>query len=152
LQNINNGGNEYAIDFWVYIYTYLGGTTFTGADIIWDKNIRIQLGYTGSTLQSYCYPYVDASNLPAYSFKATYTIQEGKWVYIQCIVNFNLNEIYFNTKTSVAITEARPTPVSSSTMLKIKDNSLNENYGVFFLREIKMWTGQYNFLLDIARM
>ena len=70
---------------------------------------------------------------------------------MQCIIDHTSLKINLNDRNPENILDKRWNVGTELTTLSIVD-SMKENYGVVFVREIKMWTGQYNFLLDVARM
>ena len=151
VQNIVYPKNkEYTLEFWAYIQTYTGGQ-FNNLDVIWDKAARIQLINVANVIKSRCYAYVDITNLLSYSNYYEDTITEKVWSYLRCAVSQRLSQYYTNSMPPLSYS-TMPIVNANFTTLTIVDNEVNLNYGVSFIRELKLLSNYDFSFFNLGRL
>ena len=143
--------NEKALEFWIYIYSYVDGT-YTGLEISWDLHAKVEIVFSSSVYKTRCYPFVDMSS--SYAGYYEDTISQKSWYRIRCAVNTFTKKYYTNQLPEIGIAPAIPSfSAPTTTKLFIADKvSTNLNYGFQFVRELKLWSS-YNFaFFDTSRL
>ena len=105
--------NEYTLEFWMYIGSYINIDNFNSIDIIWDAHLRISvINYKSkssnknnkSNIIATCYPYVEVkyNNIDKYYdyYKQEYindnntnSFEIDKWSYFRCAVYRRINNV-----------------------------------------------------------
>jgi hypothetical protein len=151
IQNVkapNNG--EYAIEFWVYLYSYNStNVAFESEEIIWDNYSYMKIFYSQNSLGVICNPvYQDSSALQYKGFENQDILNKGlmTWVQVSCATNiplkkYNLNKKIFDldllTDPGLMIDNSS----RSSTNLLIRSGANSRtNYGFLFIKELKLWS------------
>ncbi len=152
--------NEYTIEFWTFIYSYVYNSNFKGIHLEWNFHNKITL-FFDSDLKVTCYPIFDNSEGLNEFLIDQYTkqIYFDKWNYIRCGTNLLENEYFLNDDKQTIKTlniyypnyESIINDNTKEKYFKIyrNDNSLT-NFGFIFLREIKLWQ-QYNYKNIISK-
>lgn len=145
--------NEISLEFWAYIYTYVPGT-FTSLDVMWDKQARIQIIYTGGSLKANCFPFVDITNLSSYTTSMQDSMVVKTWYYLRCAVNTFTKKYFINSFAQQPYTPFPTFTASNTTSLQITDNMslANWNYGFSFIRELKLLSNYPFQFWDPSRM
>jgi len=146
---------EYTIEFWTWVYVYSpGANVFTSFDIYWDLHNRVTVFNNVGALQVHCYSLSDKSNPSRFSEKSTSSLNYAQWSNVRCGTNLLTKKFFLNlvesTLQTVDIPDLTATPTVS---LQIGQavGSLT-NWGVLFIRNLKLWQ-EYNFnLIDTSYM
>lgn len=116
---------------------------FHGMLIEWDKHLTIELGYTGSSYTSTCFPiFGQTLNSEKINFNPT----QQNWGYLRCSVNIT-KKLYFHfdeplvTEEKILLGTNSDVSNSANTLVfKGKtDNSILANSGVAFIRQVRLW-------------
>ena len=155
LNNIEIGSStSYMIDFWVFIHSYIDNNNFKGGTIEWTHFIKIDI-YLNNEDNNYldiiCYPYSDELNNEV---KENLKQKLNEWVYIQCKVDkenllITLNEESKNYTSDIIKDLNNKQPKTGKTTLILKDYNTLEPYGIFLIRELRIWKTKSNIYLTI---
>ena len=158
LNNIEIGSTtSYMIDFWVYVYSYIDNNNFRGGTIEWTHFIKIDI-YLNNEDNNYldiiCYPYSDELN---YEIKENLIQKVKEWVYIQCKVDkenllITLNKQSKNFTTNIITELNNKQPKTGKTTLILKDYNTLEPYGMFLIRQLRLWNTKSNLFYDISHI
>lgn len=155
LVDIKPGNIQYSIEVWLYIWEYRN-LTFPGSDIVWNKfsRIRTKRNPVGDKIDIYCYPYSDLDFLDSSN---TFSVQDsasvGQWFFVRCSTNLASNKVFINNIPETDIFLILPaTQWTDNTQLLIKDYGSKESYGVFMVRELRLWNGPSYLFYDTARV
>jgi len=147
---------EYTIEFWTWIYNYKpSNILFTSYDIYWNFHNRVTLFNNANTLGVNCYSLGDKSNPTRYNEKTLGTLTYGQWSIVKCGTDllskkFFLNNVESTFQTNNDIPNLTNTPTVSLYMEQASGSLTN--WGVIFIRNLKLWQ-QYNFgLIDTSYM
>ena len=159
--NINNIAigqlNSYMIEFWIYIYSYMQNSNFKGGSIEWIHFIKIDINSNSNDdnyIDIICYPCSDEIN---YNIKEELIHKIGEWIFIRCIVDkenlyITLNEQKNQLTSQIIETINQRQPKTGKTNLILKDNNLIEPYGLFLIREIRIWDTKTNLFYDTSHL
>ena len=158
LDNIEIGSStSYMIDFWVYIYSYIDNNNFRGGSIEWTHFIKVDI-YTKPDDNNYldiiCYPYSDELNN---GIKENSIHKFNEWVYIQCIVDkenllITLNDQSESLNSNTVKELNNKQPKTDKTTLILKDYSQHQPYGIFLIRQIRLWNTKSIIFYDISHI
>ena len=161
LENIKPGGVVYNLEAWIYIGEYRNNT-FPGGDILWDKFSRIKLEKSDNAdylIKVKCYPYADIDFINTdKTFFVTYEdelkTKVGNWFYVKCATNLGENTVSVNDKDPENIFLNLPLkPWTDNTKLLLRDYPyINESYGVFMVRELRLYNGPLYLFYDTSRI
>lgn len=143
---------EYTIEFWFYLYAYNEtNIAFEGHEIIWDLHNYIKIANVNNTVVVSCSPLMDMKNYKLYSsyFRsyAYHIINKGvmNWIYVTCSTSIP-RSIYYLDQHPEDILDKFLYPVPDLTQLNSTSliiqplANAKTNYGLLFLREIKLWS------------
>lgn len=139
----------YALQFWIYTYDYVAGT-FGGMSIIWDYHMRINVKSTGTnTYQFQCIPvYVNNGSYDSLSVTGnTLTYTNRQWNYVSCSADLTTTTYYYylltetlDNGTNTTFSASAPNLSGLTTVnLIIKDNTTTDDWGVMFIKQIRLW-------------
>ena len=158
IENIAIGqSTSYMVEFWFFIHSYMNNNNFKGASIEWTHFIKININ-TNDINEEYldilCYPYSDESK---YEIKEELTHKFNEWNYVKCIVDFYNLLLTLNNQSSTItnemINDIKPNqPKTGKTTLILSDNSGDNPYGVFLLRELRIWETKSNTFYDTSHI
>lgn len=178
LNNIKPGGSRYILETWIYIDEYVTNS-FIGGDIIWDKFSRIKIDKTEivsgpvnfenlevvkstnnsidqimTDLKISCYPYVDNNFLNTEkTFFVETTAKKKEWFFVRCSTNLGSNKVSINGQEEKEINLILPPiPHTTNTTLTLKDTKTEDSYGVFMIRELRLWNGPSYLFYDTDRI
>ena len=158
LNNIKIGDSlSYQIEFWTYIYSYIKNDNFRGGKIEWTHFTRIDISINSqddSYIDIICYPYSDELR---HEIKEEKKYKFNEWIFIRCIVDKDNLVLTLNDKTSNITTEIvndlnRKQPSSGTTNLIMQDYYTNKAYGLFIIRELRIWDTKTTLFYDTARV
>jgi hypothetical protein len=118
-------------------------------DILWDKHLKISLGYEAGSYISICYPVYSSTNAAlasSNSNKINFNPTQVNWGYIRCSVDIT-NSLYFHFDEPLVTEEKKllgsnSNVTAGATTLKFQgtsDNSILANSGVAFIRQVRLW-------------
>lgn len=150
--------NEYSIEFWMYIYSYVPeNVSFATLDILWDKHSRIIIKRNVDDLNNLlaveCYPTSSISEETMYKTeKATNYHNYFKWFYVKCGClrsSFSKTKWFYylnNTNYSISNPDIFPdiTNLSSLNILYPIDSTID--WGFILIKNLSLWK-QSTFLL-----
>ena len=147
---------KYTMQFWMYAYNYYAGR-FGGITFFWNghNKLVVSKGKQASASNVYeftCIPYVTETSEATISQTTTITIQ--KWNYLSCAVDFTTTSFYINVNTindelylkRANLDTDQPTSVlqnQQTTYLTISDDSIYDDWGYLFFRQIRLWSESY---------
>ena len=139
--------NKYTLQFWMYVYNYLGNN-FNGITMTWDKHNKITVAYdsVSSSYQFTCYPFYNSASPGAYTLKKVLTIANiNQWNFISCSVDNTATKLFYvmtdnidTVSTAIVGSTIDLTALGNSSDFSIQDNSTIE-YGVLFFNQIRLW-------------
>lgn len=134
--------NEYAIEFWYFIYEYdKSNILFNFQEIKWTNHIKIQIYNENGNLIVDCYPISDKT-LKVRDDSHSYF----KWNHVICGTNLKSKKYYLN---NLGINKLNDDNIIMLDTLKVKSklSFINENgsngitsHGVFLIKEMKLWS------------
>ena len=138
----------YMIEFWFYLETYIANSNFEGVQIIWEHFIKVEINhYQNELIKISCYPSSDNNEQYIIDNQDKF----NTWVFYRCSVNKELKQAYTQkNKIKFDISDLF-SDINNKTRLIIKDNS-NSPYGVFLLRELRLYNAINNPLYDISHL
>ncbi len=153
LNNIKLGtSNSYQMEMWIYVYSYIKNENFGGVEIVWKNFIKIDINYNNINTEYLiikCYPYSENTN---YVVTNNDTYKFNEWIFIKCIVDLENNKISLNDIKSTTITSMNWSIQSSgTTTLTIKEKSSGP-FGVFLLRELRLFNTKTNLLYSTEHL
>ena len=147
INNITSSDNEHkcTLQFWMFAYSYnknkFGGITFT-----WARHNEINVKLEGDKYYFYCTS--KAVDIPSVSVKEE--IEINQWIFLSCAVDYKVNmKIYLNINTqddkiSLKNDTVQPTRISSDpSSLTISDDTVTDEWGILFFRQIRLWKDAY---------
>ena len=156
---------EYTIDFWLFIYPYnTKAINFKELYLEWNFHNRIRLYEENLALKVDCQPIwrsIDFSTT-IYSDVRTSSFQFPKWNYIRCGTDLKNRKYFSNSNIEYPLKAKKEnffnykeieTYTSGLKFFKIyRSEDFKNNFGIVFIREIKLWQ-QYNLdYLDSQRV
>ena len=138
---VSSSTGESTLEFWIYIYQYVGKTNFNQINLEWNKHNRVQI--TGTTVN--CYPLVDIDDYTKFTTYRQSSLTFEAWHYIQCgtdLIQGNTFVRVGENYESTAVTLTIKREHVDKFLIYSSSNSLN-NFGYVFIRQIKLWQ-QYN--------
>ncbi len=139
---------EYSVEFWYYLYTYTNTTIpFESEEIIWDNHNKITLFAENGNMNVGCTPIYKHSSPKDYTFMKPESIINGlfTWTYISCSVNTNKNIFYgirgneWDIETPKYLFPDLKT-LSTSSLIFRPGSKTPANYGMLFIKDIKLWS------------
>ena len=160
--NINIGyislgsSTSYQIEFWFYVFSYISNSNFNGGIIEWWHYIKININKNSENdnyLDITCYPYSD-ENLNGIQ-DSTHKFDE--WIFVRCIVDKDDLELKLNDFSQSITSELVEywnfnQPKFGSTVLRLKDNNSNIPYGLFLIRELRIWNSKTTLFYDTSHL
>ena len=140
---------KYTMQLWVWASDYIAGN-FQGIKVQWNKHSIIEITQpSAGTLFFVCYPTDQNTNL---SSQLSFVISE--WNYISCASDFTTMKYYMNTwKSNYMGTINISTPsFGETTTLSITDKNKNKEWGVVFIKSIRLWNDCYHYSDFLARV
>ena len=149
IENIGVGTETgYMIEFWFYLETYMDRANFKGVSIIWKHFLKIVVEhYQNNLIQINCYPCSDNNG----DYISEKDDKYNTWVFYRCQMDKEKNKIYSQRKTNPVSKSNLYSGSVTSTTLTIKDNS-NKPYGVFLLRELRIYNARNTILNEISHV
>ena len=154
--NVELGTTSYMIEVWIYVYCYISNDNYLGSSINWWDFIKITIDKNpidNNYLDITCYPY---------SREAENEIKDSsnkfdQWVFIRCLVDkensfIKLND---NKKTYTADIIAhlnQEQPTIGSSLMQLTDNNQHNAYGLFLIRELRIWNSKTMLFYDTAHL
>ena len=153
LNNIKLGSSDgYQIEMWIYVYSYINNENFGGVEITWKNFIKIDINYNNINtdfLIIKCYPYSENTN---YVVNVNNTYKFNEWIFIKCVVDLENKKISLNDIKSTTISSLNWNIQSSgTTTLNLKENSSGP-FGVFLLRELRLFNTKTNLLYSTEHL
>ncbi len=140
---------SYMVELWFYVHSYIKESNFKGVSIIWKNFIRIDFNYFSKEyLSIISYPYSEDLSIKY----TNNSINFNKWIFHRVEVNKEGLEMKagdYRLSLSDCSGWSRPT---GKTELKIIDKSGGEPFGLFLLRELRLWETKNNLLSDTAHL
>ena len=125
---------KYTLQFWTWISRYVD-TTPIEFTITWKSHASITI--THQSIE--CYPIIKQDPLT----KSTHDITFNKWNYISCSADLPLSKYYSFTETtekSGSITSSTTIPEDTESFtLSFNDGKSTIEWGVMFIRQIRLW-------------
>ena len=149
---INNIGvgtqTGYMIEFWFYLETYLDYSNFEGVSIIWKHFFKVDVKqFQNDLIQIDCYPCSDNTE----NFITDKQDKYNTWVFYRCQVDKERMTVQSQRANSKINNSNLYSGSDTSTTLTIKDNS-NIPYGVFLLRELRLYNARNTILNEISHL
>lgn len=153
IDKIKPGGIEYMIEVWIYVYEYVNNK-FPGGDIVWDRFSRVKIiSNNNGDLNFQCYPYADIDFLDSRNtFYVDVSGRIGEWMFIRCKSKLSSKTVSINDKEEKIFLEFPTIPYENETKLLIRDYAKDESYGVFLIRELRLWNAPNYLFYDTARI
>jgi len=153
------GANQYTLQLWIFAYNYTGSTNFQGLEVFWNLHTGVKIQYTGSFWEYRCWPIYDISNPSKYTESSALTFNINSWNFISCAVNLSGATGFYYVSSdgklnpSGTIVPAVPTwpTLGTTTSLTINDLSTLD-YGVLFLRQLRLWNNCYPNVIFLSRV
>lgn len=140
---------RYTMQFWIWAQNYVN-TNWDGITFEWNYHNKIRIVKNASNSYEYkCNPFYQLGNTTyENSLTGTLSFNMNTWMYISCAVDAkSANEYYMNTESSnfsAPFSVAKPPLTTiSTTTLRITENSTTKEWGVLFLRQIRLWNDAY---------
>ena len=147
---------KYTMQFWMYAYNYIEGK-FGGVTFFWNghNKLIVRKGSQSSLNNFYeftCIPY--ATETSEATISQTVIIKINQWNYLSCAVDFPGTTYYINTNTNnneltlkkSNLDSNEPTSVltgETTTYLTISDDSVYDDWGYLFFKQIRLWGEAY---------
>ena len=139
--------NEYAIEFWYFIYEYnRGDIHFYDQTISWENHVKIEFTkYTNEYVKVECYPLNEKDES---IFDNDVTHKFHKWNHVICATDLNNKLYYLNERKVNNIIGEGIKQMNYSTYdnrrVHLKFESLNNmgdtsSNGLFLIKELKLW-------------
>jgi len=150
--DINNIGvgteSGYSIEFWCYVESYIDNSNFQGASITWNHFIKINFSlYQKDILKIDCYPYSDSTD----KFITDRADKIRTWIFYRCQVDKDKKKVSSRRSSMDISTMSLYSGADTTTTLTIKDNA-NDPYGVFLLRELRIYNARTTILADNSHL
>ena len=131
--------NKCTLQFWMYAFTYISGG-FKGITLEWTDHNKIEVKYESSRYKFKCFP-KSGSGIQT-------DIEINQWIFLSCAVDYRDNQkIYldYNTQDNkIYLDEGGASgTINSETSTLIITNSNNNEWGVLFFRQIRLWKDAY---------
>lgn len=139
---------KYTLQLWIWAYNYLGNT-WDGITIEWNYHNKISIELSGGSYRFRCSPFYQQGS-PGFesSISGTLGFNMSQWNFVSCAVDAVTNNDFYmlteNATYSSTFAVAKPNLTAfSTTTLRITDLSSQIEWGVLFLRQIRLWNDQY---------
>ena len=153
---------KFTLQFWIFFYNYRPGN-FGGATINWENHNKILIYKKDSnTYWTKCEIYTMENKKVVSKNTIEYQLNEEKWNFISCSINYEERLYYINTNNDVDLNANNPldgrrlqshTLITAEvppfiqendwTYLNIIDNSTLDDWGYLFYRQIHLWKDAY---------
>ena len=149
IDNIGIGTETgYVIEFWFYLQTYIDNSNFEGVSIVWKHFIKIEVNqYKDDLIQINCYPNSDNNDKYISEKEDKY----NSWVFYRCQVDKEKMIVNSQRMSSNIFSSLLWSGSEKTTTLTIKDNS-NSPYGIFLLRELRLYNARNTILNEISHV
>ena len=147
---------SYMLEVWIYVYCYISNDNYLGSSIDWWDFIKITVAKNtedNNYLDITCYPY---SKEEENGIKDS-TNKFDQWVFIRCLVDkenlfikLNDNKKTYTTEIIEHLNGEQPTIGSS--MIQLIDNNQHNAYGLFLIRELRLWNSKTMLFYDTAHL
>ena len=148
---------EYTIEFWVYIHSYVTKDNFKELYLEWNYHNKITLFYEDNSLKVNCQPIWRSHDFSTliYSDIRTDSMNFYQWEYVRCGTDLKNRKYFTNTNIEYDLKAKKDTFFDFDTIdsdntpptlkyFKIyKSENFLYNFGFVFIKEIKLWQ-QYN--------
>lgn len=153
--NVFLSKTEFSLETWVYYQPYTG-TNMSAFYIFWDKQLSIKIYYASGTYKADCMPFDYLANTRTGTWDKTtvdITFPKDKtitWVHVRCSIKVSTSKHRFFAIGAISPSEIPMTQTITSdnittTTLTITPKGStpetfnNINYGVVFIRQLKLW-------------
>ena len=139
-----------------YNFNTLVPNNFGGLTVIWQNHSQIKIQYVGSAWNFLCYPIYDGT--ATYTTYSTTAFNINAWNFVSCATNLNTNPYIYFASTDVFLNPAQQTLSSTNkptlpatTSLTISDQT-NYEWGVLFIRQLRLWNYCYSNVIFLSRV
>ena len=139
----------YMVELWFYVESYMNNNNFQGVSIIWEHFIKIDINfYQNDLLKIKCYPFSDNTDKSITDQK---NLKFKTWIFYRCQVDRDKNKVSSDKSSLDLGTMSLYSGSATTTTLTIRDNS-NGPFGVFLLRELRIYNARNTNLNDVSHL
>jgi hypothetical protein len=138
--------NKCTMQFWMFAYAY-GPKTFGGITFKWTGHNIIKVMKTTSV--DYEYTFYCSVDFDDPTNGLSQNIKINQWIFLSCAVDYDkLQKIYINSNTQdnkvyYAEDDVTGSITVESSELYIEDNTVYDDWGYLFFRQIRLWNDAF---------